>query len=110
MLNAVLLYATAPDAQTARAIAAALVEGRLAACVNILGEIQSVYRWEGAVETAAEWAFLVKTTEQAAPEARRAILSRHPYATPAIVGLAIDGPTSHAGFLDWIQTQTATSG
>lgn len=106
MSNAVLLYATAPDVETARAIAAALLMGRCAACVNILGPIESVYRWNGAVETSSEWAFLVKTTEDAAPAARQTIIDRHPYVTPAVIGLEVAPGASNPAFLDWLRAET----
>lgn len=106
MSNVVLLYATAPDAETARTIAVDLVEARLAACVNILGEINSVYRWEGKVETAPEFAFLVKTTATAASAVTEAIIDRHPFALPAIVGIAVAPAASSGAFLDWVRSET----
>lgn len=107
MSNAVLLYATAPDAQIARSIAAALIEERRAACVNILGEITSVYRWEGAIESASEWAFLVKTTSDAAPGACEAIVARHPHAVPAVIGVDAAAAFTNSAFLSWLQRETA---
>lgn len=106
MSNVVLLYATAPDVETARSIASALIEERLAACVNILGPIESVYRWEGRIETASECAFLVKTTTEIAPATRQAIVDRHPYSIPAIVGLDVSASSSNSAFLSWVQAET----
>lgn len=110
MSRIMLLYATAPDAATARAIGAALVEARLAACVNILGTVQSIYRWKGKVEQAEEIAFLVKTTEAAAPAARDLILARHPYDTPALLALPIEAAGSSPAFLAWIAAETGDKG
>jgi periplasmic divalent cation tolerance protein len=106
MSNVVLLYATAPDVETARAIASTLISERLAACVNILGAIESVYRWEGKIETAPECAFLVKTTAETAPAARQAILERHPYAVPAILGFEADAAFSSSAFFGWVRSET----
>jgi len=101
-----LLYATAPDAATAEAIAGALIEARLAACVNILRGMHSVYRWEGRVETAEEVVLVVKTTADAAPAARDLILERHPYDEPAVLALPVDRSASSKAFCDWIAGET----
>jgi len=106
MTRIVFLYAIAPDAATARKIGEALVEARLAACINILGATASIYRWKGAVETAEETAFLVKTTEAAAEKARDLILRLHPYETPAVAALGIGETGSNPAFLDWIRAET----
>lgn len=106
MTRIVFLYATAPDEATAKSIALALVEGRHAACVNILGPATSLYRWNGAIETATEVAFVVKTTKTAAPGARDCILALHPYETPAIAELDIGADASNPAFLDWIMAET----
>ncbi|MEQ8936100.1 MAG: divalent-cation tolerance protein CutA [Amphiplicatus sp.] len=106
MSRIMFLYATAPDAATARKIGEALVEARLAACVNVLGTATSIYRWEGAVETAEETAFIVKTTQTAAGAARELILKLHPYETPAIAAINIDETGSNSGFLAWIRAES----
>lgn len=110
MSRIMLLYATAPDAATARAIGAALVEARLAACVNVLGPVRSVYRWRGKVEEAEETAFLVKTTEIQAPAARDLILARHPYDTPAVLALPVNAQGSNTAFLAWVAAETGGDG
>lgn len=105
MARVVLLYATAPDEATAETIAAALVSEGRAACVNILGEITSHFRWKGAAERTREVAFLVKT---ASPEkARERIVALHPYETPAIVALAVEAELSSAPFLAWVAAESA---
>jgi periplasmic divalent cation tolerance protein len=96
------LYATAPDATIASALAETLVEAEAAACVNILPGVSSVYRWRGAIETSAECALLIKTTAGAAARARDLLLRDHPYETPAIVALPIEPQFSSANFLRWI--------
>lgn len=102
MSDAVLLYATAPDAETAEFIGAALVEARLAACVNILGPVRSIYRWNDRVERAEEVAFLAKTTRGLARAACAAIVERHPYDLPAVAAYDVSAAGSNPAFLDWI--------
>ena len=102
-----LLYATAPDEETARRIAHALVEDRLAACVNLFPQMRSVYRWEGAVESASETAMIVKTTASAADRARDRILALHPHEEPAVLSLGVEAQGSSSAFLSWISKETA---
>ncbi len=102
----VFLYVTAPDDAAARRIAEALVEGRLAACVNILPRIRSVYRWKGEIERADEAAMIVKTTAARAVAARALIQSLHPYETPTIAALAVDAERSGEKFVGWIASET----
>ncbi|MEM1397744.1 MAG: divalent-cation tolerance protein CutA [Pseudomonadota bacterium] len=101
-----LMYATFPDQETAERIAQRLIGERLAACVNILPEVRSVYRWEGKVESSVEVAMLIKTTSQQAGNARDVILLDHPFDTPAILSLDIDAKASSSAFLEWIQSST----
>ncbi|MBI1364998.1 MAG: divalent cation tolerance protein CutA [Alphaproteobacteria bacterium] len=100
------LYVTAPDRQTAEALARGLVEARLAACVNVIGAATSFYRWQGAIQSAEETALIVKTTAEAAPAARDFIMARHPYETPCVVALPIDESLSNGAFLRWIAEAT----
>ncbi len=109
MSEALILYTTWPDAETAQATAEAAVEAGLCACVNIETPITSVYRWEGRLERSAEVPALFKTTRAAAEALRALILSRHPYDLPCIAALAIDAQGSHAAYLAWIDQETASS-
>mgnify|MGYP001260808659 CR=1 FL=1 len=102
----VFLYVTAPDSLTAEKIAGALVEEKLAACVNIHAEMRSIYEWEGKVETGAETPMIVKTTKAAAPAARDRILALHPYKEPCIAALPVVKDGSSQQFLDWIAQTT----
>ena len=102
MTERLILYVTAPDAQTAEKIADALVVERLAACVNIHGKMQSIFVWEGAKEKSDEWALFVKTTRAAAADAREKIAAIHPYDTPCIIALPIAEEHSAPEFLAWI--------
>ena len=89
--------ATQSDAQ---ALARAMVEQRLAACAQI-SPIESIYRWQGAVQQEPEWRLLLKTTTARYPALQAALRERHPYELPAIVAL----PSSHAlaEFAEWVQ-------
>jgi periplasmic divalent cation tolerance protein len=107
-MEAVILYTTWPDADTARSCAAAAVEAGLCACANILGPMTSVYRWEGVLEATPEVPVLFKTTAARAEALRALILSRHPYALPAVVALPVSEAGSHAAFLEWIEASGAS--
>jgi len=95
-----IILTTAGSEEEARKIAQTLVERRLAACVNIVGPIHSVYRWKGAVETAAEHLLIIKTTAAAFARVRDAIRELHSYELPECVMVAIaDGDQE---YLSWI--------
>ena len=83
------VHLTAPDAATATRLAHLLVEERLAACVQVVPAVTSVYRWEGAVETADEHLLLVKTTAAAFDAIRDRIRSEHPYDTPEVLAVPV---------------------
>jgi len=100
----VLVYATYPDAETAEAGGRALVEAGLAACVNILPGMVSIYRWEGQIERAQECVMIIKTRSGLAAEAIATAQARHPYTTPAFVILPVEGGL--ADYLDWIVAST----
>jgi periplasmic divalent cation tolerance protein len=87
----------------AERLAKALVERRLAACVQILGPIQSMYRWKGGLETAEEWLCLIKTRRDFYPRVEQAILELHPYEVPEIVVLPIT--TGSKTYLAWLEDQ-----
>jgi uncharacterized protein involved in tolerance to divalent cations len=93
------VHLTAPDAATAIRLARLLVEERLAACVQVVPAVTSVYRWEGAVETAQEHLLLVKTTATTFEAIRERIRSEHPYDTPEV--LAVPVVAVDAGYAAW---------
>lgn len=95
-----LVLTTCPDANTAEAIADALVEQGLAACVNIVTGLRSVYVWQGARENADELLLLIKTTRAAYPALEQAITALHPYELPEIIAVPL--AAGSAGYLDWI--------
>jgi periplasmic divalent cation tolerance protein len=106
MAQVILLYTTWPDAEKAQAAGEAAITARLAACVNILAPMQSIYRWNGRIERTAEVPMLVKTTVEAAPALRELLLELHPYDVPSLLALPVDEAFSHEGFLGWIGAET----
>jgi periplasmic divalent cation tolerance protein len=84
-------------------VAQSLVEERLAACVQVIGPITSVYRWEGAVEVAEEWLCVVKSTLALYPDLEAAIQRVHPYDVPEI--LAVPVAAGSQSYLDWLQDE-----
>lgn len=104
--HVVCLVTAPPD--RAHAIATALVERELAACVNIVALVHSVYRWRGAVEHDDESLLVVKTTVAAVPPLREALGELHPYETFELVALPVqDGAPS---YLDWISESVRLPG
>ncbi|MFZ2855150.1 MAG: divalent-cation tolerance protein CutA [Rhodocyclaceae bacterium] len=103
-MTALLVLTNLPDLAAAEALANALIEARLAACVNILAPCRSVYRWQGAVETASEVPLLIKTTEARYAALEAAIRASHPYDLPEVIAL----PLSHGlpDYLAWVATET----
>ncbi|MGB7131751.1 MAG: divalent-cation tolerance protein CutA, partial [Candidatus Sulfotelmatobacter sp.] len=84
-----------------------LVEQRLAACVNIVRQVISIYRWKNKVEEAAEWLLIIKTTEAAFDRVREAIAKLHSYELPECICLKIEEGSS--GYLQWIDESISLS-
>jgi periplasmic divalent cation tolerance protein len=97
------VYVTAPDRDTALAIARAIVDERLAACANVLGAMTSVYRWDGKVVEEGEVAFIAKTTSAQLPALIARIKALHPYQVPCIVAWPIAAGLQ--AYLDWISAE-----
>jgi periplasmic divalent cation tolerance protein len=104
MTNVRLLYVTAANRQEARNIARIVVEERLAACANILGDIETFYHWEGAFENGQEVALLLKTTVELTERLIDRVKALHSYSCPAILSLLVDN--GYGPFVDWIATET----
>ena len=98
---------TCPDEGTARRIASALVDERLAACVNILPDMTSIYRWQGVVETTPECLLLVKTRRARLEALRRRLEELHPYDLPELVALPVEGGSS--AYLTWVVEETGSA-
>ncbi len=91
--------------EEAERIARSLVEMRLAACVQIVGPVTSIYRWKGAVETAEEWLCLVKSRSECYGAIERAIRALHSYETPEILALPVTAGSRD--YLDWLRGEVA---
>ena len=98
--DALLVYCTCPDDDTAAELAEMLVSKQLAACVNIVTGIQSVYAWQGKVQFDDEALLLIKTTSSAYEELQAVLREQHPYELPEIVAVTIT--TGLPGYLEWI--------
>ena len=105
-MSALIVITNAPDREIALKIARALIERKLAACVNILAECTSVYRWRGKLETATEVPLLIKTRAAIYPELEAAIKSLHPYELPEIVAVPIERGSPE--YLEWVNAETVT--
>ena len=100
-----LVMSNLPDRDSALQLAHSLVEARLAACVNVLAQCTSVYRWKGEMETAAEVPVLIKTRESLFPRVEEAIRQMHPYELPEVVAVPITAGL--AAYLEWVAVETA---
>ena len=105
MADARIVLTTVGLMDKAEQIAAELVERRLAACVNIIGPIRSIYRWKGAVESEQEYLLLIKTTTEQASALSTAFAELHPYKLAEQVELAIEGGS--VPYLEWLSAQVA---
>jgi len=106
-MSVLLVLTNCPDETSANTIALAVVEARLAACVNILPRVQSIYRWQGAVESASEIPLLIKTTTDSYPALERAIRAAHPYDIPEIIALPVE--RGLPAYLNWVAAETVQS-
>ena len=103
MPNYIQVVTTVDNRQEASRIARRLVDEGLAACVQILGPIESVYRWKGSIETADEWQCVIKTEERNWNSVVELIDMIHPYEVPEIISLPILGGSRE--YLDWLDDQ-----
>jgi periplasmic divalent cation tolerance protein len=95
-----LVLTTCGSLEEARRIAQELIGRRLAACVNIVPQIESIYRWQGEVETATEWLLIIKTTADGFERVRDTLGKLHSYDVPECVEIAIEDGS--AAYLEWI--------
>jgi periplasmic divalent cation tolerance protein len=96
---------TVATREQAQGLARSLVEQGLAACVQ-LQAIESIYRWDGALQQEPEWRLLIKSTEARWPALQAAVLANHPYALPALVAWPL--PLHAVGFADWVREGSAS--
>ncbi len=107
MPDALLVLTNMPDRAAAVQLAQTLIERRLAACVNVLAECTSVYRWQGGVENATEVPLLIKTRSALYPELENAIRRLHPYELPEIIAVPIRYGLTE--YLEWVSGETTIS-
>jgi len=100
------VFCTVPDLETARRIAHTVVHEGLAACVNLLPGLTSVYRWQGQVEESSELLLIIKTRQERFEALEERIQALHPYQVPEIIALAIK--RGSVSYLDWISENTGT--
>jgi periplasmic divalent cation tolerance protein len=100
MSEALVVLTTVEKTEEAERLARLLVESELAACVQILPPIVSIYRWEGKIEKAGETLLFIKTTRTAYPALEKLIIEHHSYQTPEIISLPIEAGLKD--YLDWL--------
>jgi periplasmic divalent cation tolerance protein len=100
MSQVVLILTTWPDKSAAEQAAKNWVNKKLAACVNILPQMRSIYHWDGKTHSSTEHQLLIKTTHNNSEALKQAILEEHPYECPEILILPING--GHQDYLNWI--------
>jgi len=108
MAEIVLVLTTMPDDDRADAVARALVEERLAACVNVHGPMHSTYRWKGQLEREAERQIVIKTTRERLRQLEERLHALHPYDVPEFVVVAADGGSR--AYVDWVSNETQSLG
>lgn len=104
MTGMLLVLTNVPDQQTATDLAEKLVSSRLAACVNCLPEVRSIYQWQGKIERASEVSLLIKTSRARYAEVERLIQREHPYDVPEIIAMPIE--QGSPDYLAWMVAET----
>jgi periplasmic divalent cation tolerance protein len=104
MVDAIIVWVTCGSEEEAVKIAYSLVEERLAACVNIVSPVRSIYRWEGKIWDEREWILIIKTQKKRFEELEKKVKSFHSYSVPEIISLPIvEGASS---YLKWLKQMT----
>ena len=104
MTDALVVLCTCPDTKVAEELAAGLVDAGFAACVNILPEIRSIYRWQDELQTDSEALMIVKTSQGRYMQLERWLLEHHPYDVPEVLALRVEAGASK--YLAWIDQET----
>lgn len=107
-MEPLLVLTNVPDRAVAEKLAHVLVEARVAACVNVLASCRSIYRWQGAVESADELPVLIKTIDTHYAAVEKLIRAHHPYAVPEVIAIPIT--QGLPAYLDWLTRETTSSG
>jgi periplasmic divalent cation tolerance protein len=101
MTDKIIVFSTCGSSEEAHRVARELVEARLAACVNIGGPVESVYRWKGAVESAQEWTLTIKSRRDLLPKLAAELTRAHSYEVPEVLALpVVDGSEAYLGWLE----------
>ena len=100
------VYCTFPNLPQARQIGTALVEKQLAACVNLVPAVESIFRWEGQVSTEAEVLAIFKTTSARLSELERELQGLYPYDVPEVLAMPVAGGSE--AYLRWVRSETRT--
>ncbi|MBW2712120.1 MAG: divalent-cation tolerance protein CutA [Deltaproteobacteria bacterium] len=100
-----IMLCTAPDMDVARALARRVVEERLAACVNLVPELRSIYHWEGEIREEGEVLMVIKTVQDKVEFLTRTLVEAHPYEVPEVVAFNVRGGSED--YLDWIMKEVA---
>ncbi len=95
-----IVLCTFPDAETARRISTEIISENLAACVNLIPAVESIYRWEGKMEQSSEVLAIFKVSAAGFKDLETALLEKHPYDTPEIIGITPDQVSE--GYLHWV--------
>lgn len=104
MAEALEVHVTMPDADTARSIGRTLVGERLAACVNVVPGVVSIYSWKGALQEDQEVLCLIKTSPHRFEQLRARVVELHPYDLPEVMAFAVDDGSRD--YLDWVRSST----
>lgn len=104
--NLRLLYVTTPNQEEAREIGRALVEDNLAACVNIVDGMSSMYKWKGEIQEDKECILFVKTHYSRVQKVTRLIKKMHSYDVPAVLSLTITEDEGNVEYLDWLEEES----
>jgi len=106
MSHELIVFITTPNNDEAARIAEAFVSEQLAACVNIVAAVESIYRWEGKVTRDSETLMIIKTTDERYAELERRVRQLHSYSTPEVVAIRIERGSEQ--YLNWLRDSTAT--
>ncbi|CAD5234585.1 unnamed protein product [Bursaphelenchus xylophilus] len=97
------VYVTVPSKEVGKSIARELVNSKVAACVNIVPQVTSIYEWDGNVQEDEEAMLIIKTKTESLNQLKESVLRQHPYAIPEIIAMPIE--QGHEPYLEWINKQ-----
>ncbi|XP_010061510.2 protein CutA, chloroplastic isoform X1 [Eucalyptus grandis] len=100
----IVVYVTVPSKEAGKKLAESIIKERLAACVNIVPGIESIYHWQGKIETDSEELLIIKTRESLLEPLTQHVKANHPYDVPEVIGLPIQG--GNVQYLEWIKNST----